>query len=74
MHKTPPPSEALSDEALESVSGGAKGLIEMGEAFKGLPIDQLIGSPLTGAADAQVAMEEASRDFLKNLGGGRSQP
>ncbi|WP_028222997.1 DUF2589 domain-containing protein [Paraburkholderia oxyphila] len=43
-------------------------LIDMASQFKGLPMSDLIGSPLTAACDAQVKLANATADFIKYVG------
>lgn len=43
-------------------------LIDMASQFKGLPMAELIGSPLTAACDAQVRLANATADFIKYVG------
>lgn len=43
-------------------------LIDMASQFKGLPMAELIGSPLTAASDAQVRLAVATADFIKTIG------
>lgn len=43
-------------------------LIDMASQFKGLPMAELIGSPLTAACDAQVRLAVATSDFIKTIG------
>ena len=43
-------------------------LVDMAEQFRGLPMDQLIGSPLRAACDAQVQLASATADFIKTVG------
>lgn len=40
----------------------------IGEQFAGLPMDQLIGSPLTAAADASIRLANATADFINRVG------
>jgi hypothetical protein len=40
----------------------------MGDQFKGLPMADLIGSPLLAACDAQVKLANASAEFIKVVG------
>jgi hypothetical protein len=40
----------------------------MGDQFRGLPIGDLIGAPLTAACDAQVRLANATADFIKVVG------
>ncbi|MEO7494806.1 MAG: DUF2589 domain-containing protein [Massilia sp.] len=43
-------------------------IIDMASQFKGLPMGDLIGGPLTAACDAQVRLAYATADFIKNIG------
>lgn len=43
-------------------------LVDMASQFKGLPMADLIGSPLTAACDAQIRMAVATADFIKTIG------
>ena len=43
-------------------------LVDMASQFKGLPMSELIGSPLTAACDAQVRLANATADFIKYVG------
>lgn len=38
------------------------------DQFGGLPMDQLIGGPLSAACDAQVALAKATSDFITEVG------
>jgi len=40
----------------------------MGDQFRGLPMGDLIGAPLTAACDAQVRLANATADFIKVVG------
>jgi hypothetical protein len=40
----------------------------MSSQFKGLPMGDLIGGPLTAACDAQVKLAQATSDFIKLIG------
>lgn len=40
----------------------------IGEQFAGLPMDQLIGSPLTAAADASIRLANSTADFINKVG------
>jgi hypothetical protein len=42
--------------------------IAMGDQFKGLPMGDLIGGPLTAACDAQVKLANATANFIKVVG------
>jgi hypothetical protein len=43
-------------------------LVNMSDQFKGLPMDSLIGGPLTAACDAQIKLANATADFIKVIG------
>ncbi|GDY28166.1 hypothetical protein AHAT_40560 [Agarivorans sp. Toyoura001] len=43
-------------------------LVKMSDQFGGLPMDQLIGGPLTAACDAQVSLARATSDFIETVG------
>jgi hypothetical protein len=43
-------------------------IIDMASQFKGLPMGDLIGGPLTAACDAQVRLANATADFIKYIG------
>ncbi|MBB5369997.1 MULTISPECIES: DUF2589 domain-containing protein [unclassified Janthinobacterium] len=43
-------------------------IIDMASQFKGLPMGDLIGGPLTAACDAQVKLANATADFIKYIG------
>lgn len=43
-------------------------LINMSDQFKGLPMDSLIGGPLTAACDAQIKLANATAEFIKVVG------
>lgn len=43
-------------------------LINMSEQFKGLPMGQLIGSPLKAASDSQLKLAQSTADFIKSVG------
>jgi len=43
-------------------------LVNMSDQFKGLPMDSLIGGPLTAACDAQIKLANATADFIKVVG------
>lgn len=43
-------------------------IIDIASQFKGLPMADLIGGPLTAACDAQVRMANATADFIKYVG------
>lgn len=40
----------------------------LGDDFKGLPMDTLIGAPLTAACDANVRLAQATSDFITKIG------
>jgi hypothetical protein len=43
-------------------------IIDMASQFKGLPMGDLIGGPLTAACDAQVKLANATANFIKYIG------
>jgi hypothetical protein len=43
-------------------------LVDMASQFKGLPMGDLIGGPLSAACDAQVKLANATADFIKYIG------
>ncbi len=43
-------------------------LVAMSDQFQGLPMDSLIGGPLTAACDSQVRLARATADFIKVIG------
>lgn len=43
-------------------------LISMSDQYKGLPMGDLIGGPLTAACEAQVKLAQATADFIKVIG------
>lgn len=43
-------------------------LLKMSDQFQGLPMDVLIGGPLTAASDSQVKLARATADFIKMIG------
>lgn len=43
-------------------------LVKMSDQFQGLPLDNLIGSPLTAACDAQIMLARATSDFITDVG------
>jgi hypothetical protein len=43
-------------------------IIDIASQFKGLPMADLIGGPLTAASDAQVRLANATADFIKYVG------
>ena len=46
-------------------------LVKMSDQFQGLPMDSLIGGPLTAACDSQVKLARSTADFIKVRAGGR---
>jgi hypothetical protein len=44
------------------------GLVDMSSQFRGLPMADLIGSPLQAACDSQVKLASATADFIKAVG------
>jgi hypothetical protein len=44
------------------------GLVDMSSQFSGLPMADLIGSPLQAACDSQVKLASATADFIKAVG------
>lgn len=46
----------------------ADGLVNMGQQFSGLPMQDLIGSPLRAACDAQVMLAGATAKFINEVG------
>lgn len=40
----------------------------IGEQFAGLPMDQLIGAPLSAAADASIQLANSTADFINRVG------
>ena len=46
----------------------ANELINMSDQFQGLPMDSLIGGPLTAACDAQLKLANATADFIRVVG------
>ena len=42
--------------------------VKMSDQLGGLPMDQLIGGPLSAACDAQVTLAKATSDFITNVG------
>jgi len=49
-------------------------LVKMSDQFQGLPMDSLIGGPLTAACDSQVKLARATADFIKVIGFQRPTP
>jgi Protein of unknown function (DUF2589) len=43
-------------------------LVDIASQFKGLPMGDLIGGPLTAACDAQIRLASATADFIKYVG------
>lgn len=43
-------------------------LVNIASQFRGLPMADLIGAPLTAACDAQVRLANATADFIKYIG------
>lgn len=43
-------------------------LVNMSDQFKGLPMGDLIGGPLSAACEAQVKLAQATADFIKVIG------
>jgi len=43
-------------------------LVIMSDQFQGLPMDSLIGGPLTAACDSQIKLARATADFIKVIG------
>lgn len=43
-------------------------LVQMSSQFKGLPMGDLIGGPLSAACDAQVKLAQATADFIRVVG------
>lgn len=43
-------------------------LVDMASQFKGLPMGDLIGGPLSAACDAQIKLANATADFIKYIG------
>lgn len=43
-------------------------LVEMKNQFSGLPMDQLIGGPLTAACDSQLRLAKSTADFIEQIG------
>ncbi len=43
-------------------------LVKMSDQFQGLPMDVLIGGPLTAACDSQIKLARATADFIKVIG------
>ena len=46
----------------------ADGLVKMSDQFGGLPMDQLIGGPLSAACNSQIQLAKATADFIQNVG------
>jgi hypothetical protein len=43
-------------------------LVNMSSQFKGLPMGDLIGGPLTAACDSQIKLARATADFIQTIG------
>ncbi len=43
-------------------------LVNMSDQFQGLPMDSLIGGPLTAASGSQIKLARATADFIKVIG------
>lgn len=43
-------------------------LVDIASQFRGLPMADLIGAPLTAACDAQIRLANATADFIKYIG------
>ena len=43
-------------------------LVNIADQYKGLPMGELIGSPLTAACDAQIRLAKATADFIQTVG------
>ncbi|OWQ83826.1 hypothetical protein CDN99_25510 [Roseateles aquatilis] len=43
-------------------------LVNIAEQFKGLPMGELIGAPLTAACDAQIRLAQATANFIQTVG------
>ena len=43
-------------------------LVKMQNQFSGLPMDQLIGGPLTAACDSQLKLAKSTSDFIQQIG------
>lgn len=43
-------------------------LVQMSSQFKGLPMGDLIGGPLSAACDAQIKLAQATADFIRVIG------
>ncbi|MCF8204432.1 MAG: DUF2589 domain-containing protein [Methylotenera sp.] len=43
-------------------------LVNIAEQFKGLPMGELIGAPLTAACDAQIRLAQATANFVQTVG------
>jgi hypothetical protein len=46
----------------------ADGLVNMSSQFKGLPMEDLIGAPLTAACNSQLKLANATANFIKVIG------
>jgi len=42
-------------------------LVNMGDQFKGLPMADIIGSPLMAACEAQIRLARSTADFIRNV-------
>src|SRR5215510_3614418 len=43
-------------------------IVNMSSQFKGLPMDELIGGPLSAACNAQIKLAQATADFIQLIG------
>lgn len=55
----------LSESQLEAVSGG---FVALGDMFKELPTQDLLGGPLASAAEQQARLAAATRAFIEQTG------
>ena len=46
----------------------ANGLLKLSDQFQGLPMGELIGGPLSAAADTQVQLAQSTADFINQVG------
>ncbi len=46
----------------------ADGLVNLSDQFQGLPMESLIGGPLTAAAKAEIMLANATADFIHKVG------
>ncbi len=46
----------------------ASELVNIAEQYKGLPMGELIGAPLTAACDAQIRLAQATANFIETIG------